>query len=209
MHLRSAATFLAAGLLALAGCGSSPPGPVASVPRAVSTAPASTAPASTAPESAAPAPGTPVTTATTKPSKPLSRFEADAAVRALRAWARQAALTINKGKFDGPALDALMTPKLRRSMKQILGNSVGYRYPGPLPFTPAAVRRSSPTERHVDACFVTDGYALDPKTGKRSGRHHVTAIAAQLRRSDGVWRLDVFAAGEFSCRGVHIPTPPF
>jgi hypothetical protein len=93
---------------------------------------------------------------------------------------------------------------LQRSINRILGNSVGYRYPGPLPFTPTRVDAASSQVRRVNACFVTNGYGIDPKTGKPHGKYHVTPIAAQLRRVNSHWLLDVFGAGTFSCKGVKI-----
>ena len=194
----------AAALLALvvaAGCTSS--GKPAPKPVGASTAPQPAASSSAPPTTAAP-PSSASPTPTTTTTKALSPYEADPGVQTLRAWADTAAKTINGGDYDGAALDALMTAKLRRSIKQILGNSVGYRYPGPLPFTPTRVDVAGSSARTIDACFVTNGYGIDPQTGKPHGKYRVTAIKAQVRRVNGQWLLDVFGLGSFSCKGVHI-----
>lgn len=127
----------------------------------------------------------------------------DPGVQALRAWAAEAARTVNAGHYDSAALDKLMTPGFRHHMKAVLGNSLGYRYPGPIPFTPKSVH-SSANLRQIDVCFVSNGYALSKKTHKPKGNLQVTPLDARVRRAHGRWLVAALYNGSFSCRGVHI-----
>jgi hypothetical protein len=184
-------------VLGAAGCSSSSPAAQQSqLPPSVAPATTVTTPASSTP------PPSPSTSA-----KPLSAFEKDPAVIALRAWAAQAAKTVNSGHYTDKALQALMTPALAKTMKHVMGNVVGQHMPGPVPFTPIAVKRISARERYIDACFVTNGFAVNPKTGKHEHSRVVTAIDTGAHLVDGTWKTDAFFNGKFSCKGVAIPEP--
>jgi hypothetical protein len=184
---------------ALAACSSSKPGaqPVSSTPPPTSAAPTSSSSAPTATQ-ASPTP---------TPTKALSPYEADPAVKALRAWAAQVGRTVNHGKYDDAALDALMTPSMPKTMKNVAGGEIGHRYPGPLPFTPTRVTVTGSTERDVRICIVGGGYSLNPKTGKPFSAHHVQAVDAAATLSGGRWLVSQFYAGSFSCVGVQIAEP--
>jgi hypothetical protein len=181
------ATGLVTGLVA--GCTSSAT-PKASPLPGSTTAPSST-PVST---SASPSPS----------PTPLSPYEADPAVQALRAWAAQAARTVNSGKYDDAALDALMTPQLAKTMKHVLGTEVGHRYPGPIPFTPVRVTVVNASNRDVRLCVVSDGFSINPKTGKPFAKFHVAPIDAGAVSSGGKWLVAKFDVGSFSCSGVRV-----
>lgn len=158
-----------------------------------------------------PAPGTSLPPSTPAPTSPTSApastpapTATDPGVRALRAWAAEAARTVNAGHYDSKALDRLMTPGFRSHMKAVLGNSLGYRYPGPIPFTAKSVNLSAKNQRQIDVCFVSSGYALSKKTGKPKGRLQVTPLDARVRRANGRWLVAALYNGSFSCSGVHI-----
>lgn len=192
----------------LAGCTSSSkpdpgPGPGSLTPStspSTSTLASTPAPAPSSPSSPAPSPRP------TK-SKPLSPFEADPAVMALRTWSAQVARTINKGKIDEPDLRSLMTASLDRSMPAIAGGEIGHRYPGPVPFTPIAVTATSATAHEVKLCDVAAGYSLNPKTGKPFEKYRKQGIVAGAVLSNGRWLVSKFVLASFSCTTVKIPEP--
>lgn len=183
----------------LAGCTSSSkpdPGPGSLTP-SMTTPPAS-------------APSSPSRTPSPSPtkSKPLSSFETDAGVIALRKWAAEAARTVNSGRFDSPALDALMTKAVAAEMKQTFGSDVGLHYPGPLPFLPLAVSVPNATTRSIKACFVGAGFAETPGTNKPAAKLTLVPVLATEQMSSGVWLLArQNATTVFSCSGVKVPMP--
>jgi hypothetical protein len=187
---------LLVGAVALGACSSS------SAPKQTpvgSTTP-STPPSSSA--SSTPAPSS-------SPSKtvPLSPFEDDPAVKALRTWANQAAKTVNTGKYDDASLNKLMTPAFAKTMKVILGGEVKYRYPGPVPFLPISVSVVSPTVHNVKACFVTNGFSLNRRTGKPAETFKLHPIDTGAQLVSGVWLVSHFYGGTFSCSSVRVPRP--
>lgn len=139
---------------------------------------------------------------TTSSTPPLSRFENDPAVKALRRWAAQVGRTINAGHEDDAALDALMTPTMKRGIKPVTGGEVGRHYPGPVPFTPISVTLQSSVERELKVCVVAGGFSID-KNGGRT-KHKVIPIRADLTRVGGRWLLNHFYTASFSCTGVHV-----
>lgn len=176
-------------LLAVAGCsGSSKPaqGPVSSV------------------SSSAPAPTATTPTPTPTQSKPLSAYESDPAVKALRQWAVVAAQTVNSGHDDSAALNKLMTPTEPKYIHYVL-NDVGMHYPGPLPFTPLRLASPTTAERDIYACFLATGFAVDPKTGKPEAYKPLPSkVVMQL--SGGRWLFGgLFVDKSVSCSGVHVP----
>jgi hypothetical protein len=58
-------------------------------------------------------------------SAPLSPYEGDPAVQALRAWASQVGKTVNAGEVINPALNKLMTASMAKDMKFVMGDEVG------------------------------------------------------------------------------------
>lgn len=167
-------------------------------PTTTTAAPTTTAVATT---SAAP------TTAATKPGKPLSPYEADPGVTAMRAWAAQFANTVNAGHVTDPALNALMTPQLAAEMQKITGGEQGHRYPGPLPFTPERVVVTSATARYLPLCVVVDGFSINPKTHKPYGPRTIRSMAGRALVYQGRWVVSAFDTATFSCKGVKVPEP--
>jgi hypothetical protein len=162
----------------------------------------SSAPSAPVPTSSPPAP----TTATAS-GAPLSPFEADPAVKALRAWAAEAAKTINTGHYDSAALNALMVPSLAKKMKFLAGGEVGFYYPGPVPFTPVRITVRSSRERDVAICFLGSGYSQNPKTHEPAQKRVVLPTLAGATLVRGKWLVSKFGQSSFSCAGVRIPEP--
>jgi hypothetical protein len=180
------------------------------------------APASTSAQTAAPSATTsgppppsattttaaPTTTAKpTKAAKPLSPFEADPGLHAMRLWAAQLAKTINAGHVDDAQLDALMTPQLAAKIKNIDGGEQGHLEPGPLPFTPLKVEVVSDTARYIPLCIVSNGFSLNPKTHKPYGAKEVLPVTGRALVYQGRWRVSAFDPATFSCKGVKIAEP--
>ncbi|HEU5007306.1 MAG TPA: hypothetical protein VFT67_10055 [Jatrophihabitantaceae bacterium] len=135
----------------------------------------------------------------------MSAFESDPVVKAVRAWADQAAKTVNSGHYTDKALQALMTPALAKTMKNILGGVVGQHFPGPLPFTPISTKQLANNQRELRGCLQTNGFGLDPKTGKPAHKRVVSAFYGDAVRSGGIWKVSALDHGSFSCTGVRIP----
>jgi hypothetical protein len=174
--------------------GSSPPGPLPAT------------------DSSTGVPTTSSTSPTPTPSKstPLSRFEGDPGVAALRDFAAASARTINSGRYISPQLRTLMTPTVAKEMKQTNGPDVGLHYPGPVPFTPLRVAVTSTTSRRIDACWVSTGFAQKPQANKPAKPLKLIAVRSEETMTHGKWLLSVLlAVDSFSCRGVHVPMPTF
>jgi hypothetical protein len=200
MHARLAGA-LGCALVALAGCTSSgadtaastPPGPL----------PATSTPTT---DATTPTPSTPASSS----SAPLSHFEADPGVQALREWADVAAQTINSGHYISDRLRQLMTATVAKEMKRTMGTDVGLHYPGPIPFTPVRVGVTSTTSRQIDACFVSSGFARKPRSEKPAKPLKIIAVRTEETQTSGRWLLaGLVSTNSFSCAGVQVPRPMF
>jgi hypothetical protein len=190
-------TLASAALLVVvaAGCTSS------SKPSAAPVSPSTSAVTSPSVSSSAPAPSPTAT-------KPLSPFEADPAVMALRAWAAEAARTVNTGKYDSPALDQLMTPAFAKGIKAILGEDVGLTYPGPIPLQPVGVEVTNAHARVVKVCDMYEGFARSPKTKRPARAAKIAAADVYVASNSGRWLVDdLTLASGFSCKGVKVARP--
>jgi hypothetical protein len=125
----------------------------------------------------------------------------------LRAWAAQAAKTVNAGKFTDAALAKLMTPFMGGSMKAIMGDEVGSYYPGPAPMLPLSVSAVSPSERRMNTCSVATGFAQKPGAHVPLEALRLTAVDARANLIAGSWKVSQFSAGDFSCATVKVPMP--
>ena len=143
-------------------------------------------------------------------SAPLSRFEGDPGVAALRNWAEVAARTVNSGHYISSSLRRLMTSTVAKEMKQTMGTDVGLHYPGPIPFTPIRVGVPSTTSRRIDACFVSTGFAQKPHTNEPAKKLKVIPVRTTETLTRGRWLLSaLLSTGSFSCSGVDVPKPTF
>ncbi len=198
----AAATALATAVT-VAGCTSSgrsqsPPASDSAVPSPPASAAASTP--STSASATSPSP---------TPTRALSPFEQDPAVKAIRAWAAQAGRTVNKGRYDDAALNALMTNYFRKGMKAVLGGEVRFRYPGPIPFTPTSVKVTDSSNRDVHICVVASGFSLNRKTGRPAQKHTVLPFDSGAAEVNGKWLVSQFRSAKFSCTGVRIQEVKF
>jgi len=147
------------------------------------------------------------TTSPTPTGTPVSPFEDDPAVKALRAWTAQLAKTVNAGKTDEPALDALMTQAVKAGITKIIGGAAGLYMPGPLPFIPIQITKETSTQHNINICVVNEGFSQDPRTHKPLGVHTIKPIDAGADFVDGRWLVSGFFRGHFSCDGVVVPEP--
>ncbi len=191
-----AVASLAVAAMSMAACSSG------NSPKAKPADPSTSASSSSSSSSPTPSP-TPSTSA------PLSPFEADPAVVALRAWASQSAKDFNAGQtFTDPALTALETAAFVPITAETYASdaAAGLHYPGPLPLSPQSVTVVSPTEHDVNACVVGTGFAVDPKTGAASGALTVVPSIFKLVLVDGAWKLNAIPpTAPFSCATVRVP----
>ena len=129
-------------------------------------------------------------------------------MKVMRGWAAQAARTVNSGHYDSRALDRYMAPVFKHAMKKVLGPDVGLHYPGPLPIQPIGVVAISASRRAVKVCAMTDGFALDPKTGKPASKRVVRPAKAYFVKPHGSWRMTgLLPAKNVSCHGVTVKAP--
>jgi hypothetical protein len=125
----------------------------------------------------------------------------------LRAWAAQAARTVNTGKYIDPALAKLMTTRRAKGMKVIMGDEVGTYYPGPLPMLPLRVAAVSPSERRIKICVVAAGFSLKPGTHVPHEPFELMPVDAALQLSAGSWKVSLYQRANFSCATVKVPMP--
>lgn len=175
-------------LLGLAACGGGAPSQSAPIP---SESPMSTTASATASSSA--------------PATPQSPFEHDAQVKVLRQWAAAAAKDINADDKSFPRSSRFETPAGRVEFAgPVFGGELGRYYPGPLPFTPVAVKTSGGTSE-VFACIVGGGFSRDSRTSTKVEHHQVNASKITLVKAQGGWRIDsLYAAPDTDCSGVKI-----
>lgn len=204
-QLAAAAMALSA---AVAGCSGSSSTAATATPPSAAPIPSAESSASTV-DTATPEPTTtPSLTPAPTPtvSAPQSKFEADPAVKAVRAWLAQSAKTTNTGHYDSPALDALMTAPLRAQMRGILIGDVHRYYPGPGPFQPISVRLLSTAHREITGCEIDAGFALNRTTKKPDERLVINAARYSVILAQGRWLVnEITLAPGVSCKSVVIP----
>jgi len=160
-------TLGAFAMLLTAACGDDSPAaqPLAPTPTSAGSATASPAPSPT--------------------RAPLSPFEADPAVIALRTLALESANAVNAGNLAFPALVAVSTPNRLQEATRALGTDIGGFAPGPYPLTPLDVLVVSQTERRIPLCTLTTGW---PLTADRSGGYTTGAAGHRSGHGDGQTR---------------------
>jgi hypothetical protein len=170
---------------------------------ACSTSDPTVSPPTAAPQSSSVAP----TTAAPSPSAskaPLSPYENDPAVKALRKYYAVASKAINARNGRLPELDAWSTPRRQLRNPVLIKADFGLYAPGPVPFTPVGVRSLGPNSRAVAVCVLGEGFNLDPKTGKPAHPREVSAGTATMVRTGGRWKVDTLVFANFSCSGVKV-----
>jgi hypothetical protein len=172
---------------ALAGCSSSDP---------------TVSPPTAAPQSASVAPTTSASPSVS--ATPLSRYENDPGVKALRKFYVAVSKAINSRNLRLPELDAWSTPRRQLQNEVLLKSELGLHAPGPQRFTPVGVRSTGANTRSVLLCALNEGFNLDPKTGKPAHPREVLAGQATLVRDGGRWKVDDLVKAKFSCAGVPV-----
>jgi hypothetical protein len=191
------------GLGLLTGCGGGDAGPqaVASASSSSTSAPTPATPSTT---TVAPAPAT--SAPKPKPTKtlaPLSRFEGEPVVKALRVFAAVSGRAVNANSLNYKPWLALMTPYGRKTRAYYIKEDLGMRYPGPLPFTPTAVKVTGSTAT-VKACVWVQGWGLNRKTGKPARARRIVPAAFYVRKSGGAWLFDAMTIKPSTCSGVSV-----
>jgi hypothetical protein len=143
--------------------------------------------------------GDPVATGT-----PDGRWEKDPAVKALRLQYLGSAKAVNAGRTDIPELRKSSTADRFSRLDAIWAPEYGYRYPGPIPFTPLAVSAESETTRVVALCVLAKGWLRNPNTGQPAEPRQVQRGRARVVKEGGTWRVDSIRGADGSCDGVPI-----
>lgn len=210
---RTASSAFAGLALMLSACSSgestsAEPAPV--VPSVAGVQPRTEAPSQAATDgTASTATDTPVATATPTPTPvPQSKFEADPAVKAMRAWTAEVGRTVNAGRSDSPALDRLMTSDFKKGIDTVLHGEIGLHYPGPLPIQPLKVTVLSPSQRVISGCSILRGFSIDPKTGEPQKPLKVEPVALPMVLLKGRWLVDSLTDPKgVTCAGVKVAAP--
>jgi hypothetical protein len=196
MSSRRRATSLGAVLLALALAASACGG---------SKADATDEPSKTTSATAAATPSATPTPTPTPTAEPLSPFEDRAPVKAARAWADALARAVNANTFTPKTLGAVATPAGIAASKAATSFDTGhgYQWPGPQPFTPVNLQVKGATAR-IYTCLVSDGWAIDPATGKLAVANKIGSALLIFKRSGGRWLFDSLYDGTADCAGVKV-----
>jgi hypothetical protein len=165
---------------------------------ASASAPAPAVTTETPAATASPPPGS-----TTRP--PRSRFENDPAVRVLRQHYRGMAIGVNEESMRVADLTASSTKTRLKILPDLFRDEYGDRYPGPIPFTPVAVKKRSATLHDVKICVLADGWLQDAQTGRPTKKRAVQALQAWVIKTGPGWRVDhVYTEPSIDCDGVKI-----
>ena len=187
-----AGAVVALAVLALTGCGADRP----------TTAPPTAAPPSTG--ASTPSLPPPPSATPTPVDQPLSAFEADPAVQALRAFYVAAAQALNADDFSLPSLRTVSTAaRAERNAADFAVDRGGY-VPGPTPFTPVGVQVASATRRVVAFCGLEAGWVLTAPGGRPTQAEVVSAGEVALVLDQGVWKVDRISKTSTPCAGVPI-----
>ena len=147
----------------------------------------------------------PTSTAPTKPVRPapLSAFEKDPAVQAMRKFFYHSGRMINAGNYIDAELRTMITPFLVPHMKQLAGVDVGRYYPGPLPFQPKSVQVVNSTNRTISGCLIANGWAQNPKTHRPAKPLQVVGAKVFMVKGSGRWLVNAVPfVKSVSCKGV-------
>lgn len=170
-------------------------------------------PLTPSPTNAAPSPSaaSPAAEPSPSPAAPLSPFEGDPAVIALRTFLREAAVAVNAGDLSLPSLDAVSTEFRTAQTQRTLTEDLGGYVPGPFPLTPLGVEVVSETSRKIPYCTLESGWTLTAKGGPPREAQQVTGGGvASMVLSEGVWKVESLYYDEsIDCAGVPLPMPVF
>ena len=117
-------------------------------------------------------------------TKPLSPFEQDPAVQAPARLGRRGGPDRQRRPLRQLGPRRADDAGFAKTMKQILGNSVGYRYPGPIPFTPDPGRRHR-VERAADRTRASSARRIRRMNPKPASRR-ATCTSRRIDAQSGV-----------------------
>lgn len=137
-------------------------------------------------------------------ARPRSRFERNPAVRVLRTHYVGLAKSVNLRTADVPELVRTSTTARAAVNPSVMRTELGLHYPGPVPFTPYAVRVVDSRTREVLMCAVDEGWGRDPATGRPARPWSVVRLVATVVRVDGRWLVDRIVRTPGSCVSVRI-----
>jgi hypothetical protein len=140
----------------------------------------------------------------TKTEEPLSEFEDEPQVKAVREFLELSALAVNRGDEQMSNARGVMTARGADVLPSTIARDVGLYYPGPVPFTPTSVRVDA-KEATVPGCVLADGFAKkNEKAGKPARKRQVIAVNFGLVKVDGTWKVDSAKPGALACKGVEV-----
>jgi len=187
-----AAPLAALTLFSASACGS---GDSAAGPAPLTSSPTATAPTT--------APSTPAPTSEAPAADPLSEFEGDPAVKALRRFATAIGESVNDDDASLRAAWPVMTRHGRDVFQDAAAPDIKLYYPGPLPLTPTRVEHSGTTSK-VLSCVWVSGWGQDPKTKLPAAGRRLAPITWVLRRDGGTWKVDDQVAADLDCSKVSV-----
>ena len=167
----------AAGLLLLtAGCSDDSEAQAPATPATTGSSPSPTA---------SPTP----TPSPTPTAQPLSRFEDEPPVIAARAWAAAFAQAINRRERTLGTAAPYSTAAGIARFQDYAKPEMGLYYPGPMPFTPTAVKVTG-GRAVVETCWWAFGFAQDRKTKLPAHKRLIDAEDVILKKQGGQWKVD-------------------
>lgn len=159
---------------------------------------------------AEPTPSESTTSATSSPSptkteEPLSEFEDEAPVKAVRKWATAVGQAVNERQRTMESVGAWATPSGVDVSRRVYASDLdaGYEWPGPQPFTPVRVSTDGGSATMV-GCFLSSGWSRDPKSGKRVAKREVDAFRFELARRGKRWKVSDISNAPADCSGVEV-----
>lgn len=191
--LRAAVFASGVGVLALTGCSSSTNAASSSAAPTTTSTSSSSSPSSTTTSS------TPTPSSTTT-LPPLSPYEKEPQVIAVRKFATEYAKAVNAQKPTYAPFVATMVPGTNFS--GILGTDLTKKlyYPGPLPFTPVRVQGN-----YVYACVWAEGFATDRKTGQAPESRSIYKTRFELKKVNSDYRVVTWGDDtSFNCASTQV-----
>ncbi len=146
------------------------------------------------------------TTPSATPTRPpLSSFEGTPQVKALRAWAAAAVRDVNARREDFPLAQVheVDTFEVRNDVGVSFQEEFDKYFPGPLPFTPVAVKRSG-DQTVISTCVIGSGFALTKRGGPPAEKLSVVPVAFTMARQGSRWLLAGILAGSGRCDRVTV-----
>lgn len=158
-------------------------------------------PTDAGPQRDASASSTPTDAPTQSPSaEPLSAYEDAPQVEVARKWAAAAARDVSAGKAQLPTARKFMSEKGHQVVPTRFSQEVGLTYPGPVPFTPVAVR----SDGDVVTCMWVAGWGRDKATDEPAEKKKIAAMRIDLDRIEGQWQVSDLLTSEADCSGIDV-----